>query len=446
MMTIEAKKQALLDLSQQVLDEAKKQGATSAAAGISTGDGLSVDVRLAEIDKLEYHRDQGLGVTVYFGQRQGTSSTGDLSTTAIQDAVRAACNIAKYTSEDECRGLADAELMATEFPDLDLYHPWNISAEQAIEQAVLCENSARDFDPRITNSDGASVSTYSGLTAYANSHGFAAVRASSSHSLSCSVIANEVDGEGMQRDYWYTSSRLAAELERPEIVGQKAAEETLSRLGGRKLSSRQAPVLYIPRLASGLLGSFTSAIGGGAQYRKASFLLDSVGSKVFPEFVHLYEQPLLKQGLQSASYDSEGVATRAQDIVTDGIVQTYIMGSYSARKLGLQSTGNSGGLHNLTIDSTGQNFSEMLKLMDTGLLLTGLIGSGINGITGDYSCGATGFWVEGGVIQYPVEEITIAGNLKSMLSGIVAVGNDLDPRVGTRTGSILVEQMMISGE
>ena len=445
-MTIQAKKEAMLALSQRVLDEAKKQGATSAAAGISSGDGLSVDVRMAEIDKLEYHRDQGLGVTVYFDQRQGTASTGDLSEAAIRDTVRAACNIAKYTSEDECRGLADAEQMATNFPDLDLYHPWDITAEQAIEQAILCENSARDIDPRITNSDGASVSTYSGLSAYANTHGFAAVEASSSHSLSCSVIANEADGEGMQRDYWYSHSCLASELDSPEIVGQKAAEETLSRLNARKLSSRKSPVLYIPELASGLLGHFTSAIGGGSQYRKASFLLDSVGSKVFPEFVNMYEQPLIPRGLRSASYDSEGVATREQDIVRDGIVQSYIMGSYSARKLGLQSTGNSGGLHNLTIDSTGQDFSEMLRLMDTGLLLTGLIGSGINGITGDYSRGATGFWVEKGVIQYPVEEITIAGNLKDMLGGIVAVGNDLDRRIGTRTGSILVEQMMISGE
>jgi len=445
-MTIQAKKEALLTLSQKVLDEAKKQGATSAAAGISTGDGLSVDVRMAEIDKLEYHRDQGLGVTVYFGQRQGTASTGDLSDAAISDTVRAACNIAKYTSEDECRGLADAELMATEFPDLDLYHPWDITAEQAIEKAIACENAAREFDPRITNSDGASVSTYSGLSAYANSHGFAAVRASSSHSLSCSVIANEADGDGMQRDYWYDSSRIGSQLDSPEIVGQKAAEETLSRLDARKLTSRQCPVLYIPRLASGLLGHFTSAIGGSAQYRKASYLLDSVGSKVFPDFVNLYERPFIPQGMRSASYDSEGVATREQDIVRDGIVQTYIMGSYSARKLGLQSTGNSGGLHNLTVDSTGQDFAEMLRLMDTGLLLTGLIGSGINGITGDYSRGATGFWVEKGVIQYPVEEITIAGNLKDMLGGIVAIGNDTDRRIGTRTGSILVEQMMISGE
>ncbi|PWQ98206.1 metalloprotease PmbA [Leucothrix pacifica] len=445
-MTIQAKKEALLTLSQKVLDEAKKQGATSAAAGISTGDGLSVDVRMAEIDKLEYHRDQGLGVTVYFGQRQGTASTGDLSDAAISDTVRAACNIAKYTSEDECRGLADAELMATEFPDLDLYHPWDITAEQAIEKAIACENAAREFDPRITNSDGASVSTYSGLSAYANSHGFAAVRASSSHSLSCSVIANEADGDGMQRDYWYDSSRIGSQLDSPEIVGQKAAEETLSRLDARKLTSRQCPVLYIPRLASGLLGHFTSAIGGSAQYRKASYLLDSVGSKVFPDFVNLYERPFIPQGMRSASYDSEGVATREQDIVRDGIVQTYIMGSYSARKLGLQSTGNSGGLHNLTVDSTGQGFAEMLRLMDTGLLLTGLIGSGINGITGDYSRGATGFWVEKGVIQYPVEEITIAGNLKDMLGGIVAIGNDTDRRIGTRTGSILVEQMMISGE
>ncbi|PID46622.1 MAG: metalloprotease PmbA [Proteobacteria bacterium] len=446
MMTLDDKKEALLTLSQQVLEEARRQGATSAAVGVSSGEGLSVDVRMAEIDKLEYHRDQGLGVTVYVGQRQGMSSTGDLSEAAIRDAVRAACDIAKYTSEDDCCGLADAELMATEFPDLDLYHPWDITAEQAIDQAIACENSAREFDSRISNSDGASVSTYSNLRAYANSHGFAAVSTGSSHSLSCSVIAHEADGEGMQRDHWYSSSRVAEHLESPESVGQRAAKETLSRLGAHKLTSRQSPVLYIPRLASGLLGHFTSAISGSAQYRKASYLLDSVGHQVFPEFVHLYEQPLIPRGAHSAPYDSEGVATRAQDFVKDGIVQSYTMGSYSARKLGLQSTGNAGGLHNLTIDSTGQDFAAMLKLMDTGLLLTGLIGSGVNNMTGDYSRGATGFWVERGEIQYPVEEITIAGNLKQMLAGIVAVGNDWDPRIATRTGSILVEQMMISGE
>jgi len=446
MNTLDSQKQRLLDLSNQALDEAKKQGATDAAVGISTGDGLSVDVRMSEIDKLEYHRDQGLGMTVYFGQRQGSSSTGDLSEGAIRDAVKAACNIAKYTSEDDCLGLADADLMAKDIPDFDLYHPWDLTAEQAIDQAIACENSARDFDSRITNSDGASVTTYSGLSSYANTNGFADVKASSSHSLSCSVIANEADGDGMQRDHWYSSARIADQLESAALVGQKAAEETLSRLGARKLSSRQAPVMYTPQYASGLLGHFTSAISGGSLYRKASFLVDSLGNKVFPEFVNLYERPFLHQGNRSGAYDSEGVAAQDRDFIKDGIVQSYILGSYSARKLGLQTTGNAGGLRNFTADSTGQNFEEMLKLMDTGLLVTGLIGSGINGITGDYSRGATGFWVEGGIIQYPVEEITIAGNLKDMFSNIVAIGNDRDKRLSTRTGSILVEQMMISGE
>jgi len=445
-MTIQIKKDELIALTEMVLAEAKKQGATSAEVGISRGDGLSVDVRMAQIDKLEYHRDQGLGLTVYFDQAQGAASTGDLSEGAIRDAVKAACNIARYTSEDDCLGLADAQLMATHLPDLDLYHPWDLTAEQAIETAINCENAARDHDARITNSDGASVSTYSGFNAYANSHGFAAVRASSSHSLSCSVIANEANGEGMQRDYWYTSSRVASRLERAESVGRMAAEKTLERLDAQKLSNREAPVMYCPQLASGLLGHYKSAISGGSLYRKASFLVDSLDSQVFPEFMHLYEQPLIPQGARSAAYDGEGVATKARDIVKDGIVQTYLLGSYSARKMGLQTTGHASGVHNLTAHSTGQNYQQMLALMDTGLLLTGLIGSGINGITGDYSRGATGFWVEGGVIQYPVEEITIAGNLKEMFANIVAVGNDWDDRISTRTGSILVEKMMISGE
>lgn len=445
-MTIQTSKDDLIALTQVVLAEAKKQGATSAEVGISRGDGLSVDVRMAEIDKLEYFRDQGLGLTVYFDNAQGAASTGDLSTDAIRDAVRAACNIARYTSEDECLGLADAELMATNLPDLDLYHPWNLSAEEAIETSINCENAARNHDARITNSDGASISTYSGFSAYANSHGFADVNASSSHSLSCSVIANEANGEGMQRDYWYTSSRLAERLDSAESVGRMAAEKTLERLDARKLSSCEAPVMYIPQLAAGLLGHYKSAVGGGSLYRKASFLVDSLGTQVFPEFMHLYEQPFILQGAHSAAYDGEGVATRERDIIKNGIVQTYLLSTYSARKMGLKTTGHASGVHNLTAASTGQNYGEMLRLMDTGLLLTGLIGSGINGITGDYSRGATGFWVEGGVIQYPVEEITIAGNLKDMFANIVAVGNDLDDRIGTRTGSILVEKMMISGE
>ena len=445
-MKVQARKDELIALSQMVLAEAKKQGASSAEVGISRGDGLSVDVRMAEIDKLEYHRDQGLGLTVYFGQAQGAASTGDLSEGAIRDAVRAACNIARYTSEDDCLGLADAELMATELPDLDLYHPWELSAEEAIATTVSCENAARAFDPRITNSDGASISTYSGFNAYANSHGFAAVRASSSHSLSCSVIANEADGSGMQRDHWYTSSRLADRLDNAELVGRTAAEKTLERLDAHKLSNREAPVMYIPELAAGLLSHYKSAISGGSLYRKASFLVDSLDSQVFPEFMQLTEQPFIPQGAKSAAYDGEGVATRNRDIVKDGVVQTYLLSSYSARKMGMQTTGHASGVHNLTAESTGQSYQDMLALMDTGLLLTGLIGSGINGITGDYSRGATGFWVERGVIQYPVEEITIAGNLKDMFTNIVAVGNDWDSRISTRTGSILVEKMMISGE
>ena len=440
------------EISEQVLKLAKKYGASDAELSLNRGAGLSVEVHKNQVDKLEYNRDQGLNLTVYIGKHQGSATTGDLSKQAIEDTVKAACNIAKFTGEDKHTGLADADMMLADSvnnDDLDLYHPWDLKAEQAIEITRECEAAALGFDKRIINSDGASISSYSGIGLIANSNGFTGIMPSSRHSLSCSVIGQaegrETATNNMQRDYWYSSSRLHGVLESPEIVGKKSAERTLARLNGKQISTREANVLYSPEMSRSIIGHFTSAIGGGSQYRKSTYLLDCVDEKVFPDFIHLHEQPHLKQAFGSSYFDKEGVATSNRDIVVDGVVQNYIMGSYSARQLGLKSTANSGGTHNLTLDSTGQSFEELLKMLGTGFYITELIGSGINNITGDYSRGAAGFWVENGEIQFPVEEVTVAGNLKDMLQNIVAVGTDVDLRSGTRTGSILIEGMMVAG-
>ncbi|MEI8207773.1 MAG: metalloprotease PmbA [Methylococcales bacterium] len=429
---------------QHLLDEAKEQGASAAEAGLSQENGLSVSARLGEVETIEHHCGQGLGITVYFGQRKGSASTTDLSPESIKETVTAACSIARYTSEDAYAGLPEKELLATEFPDLDLNHPWFISADEAIDLAVECENVARNFHKDISNSEGATINTHQGIHVMGNSLGFLQGYISTRHSLSCSVLAQR--GGSMQRDYWYSVARNAQNLESAADIGRKAAERALRRLEGRRLSTRQCPVLYSAEIASGLLSSFISAISGGNLYRKASFLLDALDTQVFPAFVHIYEQPHLKGGLGSSAYDSEGVATKTRDIVSEGILRSYVLGTYSARKLGLHSTGNAGGVRNLTIDPSELDFQGMLKKLDTGLLVTELMGQGVNILTGDYSRGAAGFWVENGVIQYPVEEITIAGNLKDMLKNIVAIGNDIDYRGSTRTGSILVEQMSIAGE
>ncbi|HIQ15023.1 MAG TPA: metalloprotease PmbA [Leucothrix sp.] len=444
-MNIIKTEEALREISELTLKLAKKHGASTAELSINKGTGFSVEIHMGNVDKLEYNRDQGLSLTVYIGQHQGSATTGDLSPQAIEDTVKAACNIAKFTGEDEYTGLADADLMATQIDDLDLYHPWDLDTAQAIDMAKNCEQVALDFDDRIINSDGSSISTYSGIGLMSNSHGFTGVLPSSRHSISCSVIGQESGKEDMQRDYWYSSSRLNEKLESAEDIGKKAAERTLKRLNSQQLSTRQASVLYIPEMARSLVSHFTSAIKGGAQYRKATFLLDSVDKKVFPDFIRLHEQPHLQQAFGSRYFDREGVATKDRDIVTDGIVQNYIMSSYSARQLGLKTTANSGGTHNLTLDSTGQNFEELLKMLGTGFLVTELIGSGVNSMTGDYSRGAAGFWVENGEIQFPVDEVTVAGNLKDMFKNIVAVGTDVDYRGGTRTGSILIEGLTIAG-
>ena len=437
---------SLKQITQDVLKLAKQAGASSAETEVSYGTGQNVSVRLGETENIEYNRDKGVSVTVYFGQQKGHASSSDLSQQALKDTVEAACNIAKYTAKDEFCGLADANLMATETPDLDLYHPWNISVEAAIEIAKICEAAAMDVDrKRITNSEGAGVSNSESVFAYANSHGFVGGYPSSQHSISCSVIAE--DGDAMQRDYWYTNARDMTDMESAEYVGKLAGARTVRRLGAQSISTCQVPVLFEAPLASGLISSLIGAISGGSLYRKSSFLLDSLGTQIASPLLNIEELPHLKKGIASSSFDSEGVATKSRKLVENGVLQGYVLGSYSARKLGMATTGNAGGSHNLIVRSTGQNFADLLKLMGTGLLVTEVLGHGLNMVTGDYSRGAAGFWVENGVIAYPVEEITIAGNMSDMLKQIVAVGSDVIAQSSKQTGSILIEKMTVaSGE
>jgi len=434
----------LKNLVQDLLDESKKQGASSAEAGLSIDNGLSVNARLGEVETIEYHCDQSLAVTVYIGQKKGTATTNDFSNDSIKETVKAACSIAGFSSEDKYAGLPEKDSLATEFPELDRNYPWDIDAEAAIKIAIECEDAARSYHAEINNSEGAAVNSHQGIRVLGNSLGFLQGYQSTRHSISCSVLG-ERDGD-MQRDYWYSVSRNADKLESAKDVGVKAAERTVSRLGARSLTTRQCPVLYSAEVASGLIDSLVGAISGGSLYRKSSFLLDALDTQILPSFMHIHEQPHLKMALGSASYDSEGVATAARDIVAGGILQGYVLSSYSARKLGMVTTGNAGGVHNLVVDSGDNDFAAMLKQLDTGLLVTELMGQGVNRVTGDYSRGASGFWVEKGQIQYPVEEITIAGNLKDMYKNIVSVGNDVDYRGNVRTGSILIEKMSIAGE
>ena len=437
---------SLKQITQDVLKLAKQAGASSAETEVSYGTGQNVSVRLGETENIEYNRDKGVSVTVYFGQQKGHASSSDLSQQALKDTVEAACNIAKYTAKDEFCGLADANLMATETPDLDLYHPWNISVEDAIEIAKTCEAAAMDVDrKRITNSEGAGVSNSESVFAYANSHGFLGGYPSSRHSISCSVIAQ--DNDAMQRDYWYTNARDMRDMESAEYVGKLAGARTVRRLGAQSISTCQVPVLFEAPLAGGLISSLVGAVSGGSLYRKSSFLLNSLGTQIASPLLNIEELPHLKKGIASSSFDSEGVATKSRKLVEDGVLQGYVLGSYSARKLGMATTGNAGGCHNLIVQSTGQNFADLLKLMGTGLLVTEVLGHGLNMVTGDYSRGAAGFWVENGVIAYPVEEITIAGNMSDMLKQIVAVGSDVIAQSSKQTGSILIEKMTVaSGE
>ena len=431
-------------MSQDVLKVAKQMGASAAEAELSLSIGQNVSVRLGETENIEYNRDKGMSVTVYFGQQKGHASTSDLNQQAIYDTVAAACNIAKYTAQDAYCGLAEAGLMAKETLDLDLYHPWAISVEEAIAIAKTCEASARAVDARITNSEGASVSTGESCFAYSNSHGFTGGYLSSRHGVSCSVIAEADDN--MQRDYWYSTARAASDLDAATDVGHKAGERTVRRLKSRKIKTCQVPVLFEAPLASGLISSLISAISGGSLYRKSSFLLDSLGKQIASPLLNISEDPHIKKGLASSPFDNEGVATHARQLVKDGVLQGYVLGSYSARKLGMQTTGNAGGNHNLIVQSSGQDFTALLKQMGTGLLVTELLGHGMNMVTGDYSRGAAGFWVENGVILHPVEEITIASNMADMLKSIVAIGNDILVQGSKQVGSILIERMTVASE
>lgn len=432
----------------KALTYAKSLGATDAAAEVSEGQGLSVSVRLGEIETVEQTRDRSLSVTVFAGQCRGSASTSDFSKHALEQTVQAAWHIARYTAQDPAAGLPDeSDLLLSRSPDLSLYHPWDVSVEKAAHLALEAEQAARDLDPRITNSEGAGVDSQEGQFVLGNTRGFLDGYTFTRHGLSVAPIAGR--GNNMQRDYWYTSDRRAERLAAPATVGRYAAERALARLNARRLSTRQVPVLFEAPLALGLLGALTQAVSGGALYRQTTFLLDSLGKSVFPEHVMVDENPFIPGALGSGAFDDEGVRTSARQIVSAGELQSYFLSSYTARKLGMPTTGHAGGSHNLRLYSTDtqatDNLDAMLKAMGTGLLVTELIGQGVNYVTGDYSRGAFGYWVENGQIQYPVQEITIAGNLKDIFQQIVKVGADELTRGSKTTGSILIEKMSIAG-
>jgi PmbA protein len=438
--------QALPQLQEQVariIAEAKAQGASACEVAVSVEQGLSTSVRQGEVETVEFNRDQGFGITLYLGQRKGSASTSASGDAAIRETVAAALAIAKHASEDECSGLADAELMARDLPDLDLYHAWDITPEQAIERALECEAAAFATDSRIKNADGTSLNTHQGCRVYGNSHGFVGGYASTRQSLSCVMIA---EAEGlMQRDYWYDVSRRGEDLASAASIGRRAAERAVSRLGARPVPTCEVPVLFAAELAGGLFGHFLGAVSGGNLYRKSSFLEGSLGQTLFPEWLSLDERPHIRGALGSASFDGDGLATYGKHFVENGVLQSYILGTYSGRKLGMPSTANSGGVHNLFVSHGDENQKALLKRMGRGLLVTELMGQGLNMVTGDYSRGAGGYWVENGEIQFPVQEVTIAGNLRDMFKQIVAVGNDLELRSNIRTGSVLIEKMTVAG-
>lgn len=426
----------------EALNYAKAQGADQAEIMASNDKGFSVTARLGEVETCEYHNQRSLAVTVYRGKAKGSASTNDIKPEAILRTIDAALNIAKFTAEDDCSGLADPELMANDYPQLEMDHPWDMDAERGLEKAIACEAVARDHKD-IVNSEGASISSIRSHIAYANSHGFLGDYHSTRHSLSCSVVA--ADEQGMQRDYWYSLNRQGDLLDSPQLVGERARERTLRRLASRSLKTCQVPVLLEPNIARSIVGHFLSAIRGAAIYRNASFLTDSIDKKIFPEWLNIKEDPHVIAGLASTPFDNEGVKTYARNLVESGSLMGYLLSSYSARKLDMQTTGNAGGTHNITINNTGQDFPTLLKELNTGLLVTELIGHGVNTVTGDYSRGASGFWVENGEIQYPVQEITIAGQLEDMFKNIIAVGNDVDTNGSVHCGSILMDNMMVAG-
>ncbi|HBS61596.1 MAG TPA: metalloprotease PmbA, partial [Stenotrophomonas sp.] len=408
----------LADISQRLLERARALGASQAEVSCSEERGLDVNVRLGEVETVESTRDRGIAVTVYFGQRKGSASTADLQDASLESTVAQACAIARHTEDDAAAGLADAALMARTFPDLDGWHPWALGADEALDLALACEAAGREADPRISNSDGASAATATSLSVYANSHGFIGRERSSHHSIGCALIAGH--GDGMQRDGWYSSALAREDLESAAAIGRQAAQRTVARLQPRSMATAQMPVLYAPEVARSLIGHLLGAVSGGALYRRASFLLDSAGTRLFPDWFGIEELPLLRRGLRSSAFDGDGVATRDSALVSDGILQRYVLGSYSARKLGLPTTANAGGVHNLKVTANAGDLTAIARQMGEGLLVTELMGQGVNGVTGDYSRGAGGFRVENGEITYPVDGITIAGNLKDMFASIEA--------------------------
>lgn len=427
----------------EALEQARQLGASAAECGLTQSRGLSVDTRLGEVETVEFNQDGGLGITVYRGQRKGSASTADLQPDAIRAAVSKANEIARYTSDDPCAGLADKALMATDYPDPGLYFDADLSPQHAIEQALSCEQAALGKDPRIINSDGANYSAHSGFRVYGNSHGFIGSYMSSRQSLSCVLIGQQ--GEAMERDYAYTVARDPARLQSPQQVAEAAIEATVSRLGPQRISTGKVPVIFHADIAHGLFGHLVAAISGGNLYRKSSFLLDKLGTQVLPSWLNIHEDPHIQGALASSPFDHEGVRTEERDIICDGVLQSYLLTSYAARKLGMQTTGHAGGIHNWKVSHGDDDLAALCRRMGRGLLVTEVMGQGVNIVTGDYSRGAAGFWVENGEIQYPVSEITIAGNLPDMLQQIVAIGSDIDHRHGIQTGSVLLEQMSIAG-
>jgi PmbA protein len=441
----------LKQIATDMLRFAKEKGASDAVVEISEGGGLSVSVRKGQIETIEQNKDKGIGVTVYLGEgraiRRGNASTSDFSLRSLKDTVEAAYNIARFTAEDDCAGLPDDDRLERAPRNLDLFHPWLLSAEEAVEIAKRCEAAAFAVDKRITNSEGANTYAQQSHFVMANTRGFIGGYPYSRHSISVSPIAGK--GNNMQRDDWYTSDRNPAKLARPEAIGRYAAERALSRLNARKLDTRKCPVLFEAPLAAGLLGAFVQAVSGGALYRKSTFLTDSLGTAVFGNDISIIEDPSIPGAVGSGPFDEEGVRVQRREVVKDGIVQGYFLSSYSARKLGMQTTGNAGGSHNLQLLSSrtqpSDDFVAMLRKLGTGLLVTELMGHGVNYVTGDYSRGASGYWVENGIIQYPVEEITIAGNLKDMFKDIAGIGGDVLVRGTKATGSILIGTMTVAG-
>jgi len=435
----------LAAVAEDVVRRCRALGASAAEVAVDEDRGLSVSVRMGEVETIEYTRDRGLALTVYFGQRKGSASTADIESASIEATIGQACAIARYTEEDPHAGLADPARMAdpAALPPLDLWHPWELSADDAIAIGSACEQAGREHDARIANSDGATVGSSDSLFVYANSHGFTGREFGTGHSISCSLIAGA--GAAMQRDYWWTHACAPGDMEAPEAVGRRAAERTIARMDPRPVATGSYPVLFAPEIARTLVGHLVSGVSGGALYRRASFLVDHAGKQLFPDWVQIVERPHLRRGNRSAGFDSEGVATVDRALIRDGVLERYVLGSYSARKLGLESTANAGGVHNLVVEPGTEDFASLLKGMRRGLVVTELMGQGINMITGDYSRGAAGFWVENGEIAYPVDEVTVAGNLRTMFQSIEAIGRDVDTRSHVLVGSVLLGSMTVAG-